>query len=542
MQWSHLSALLFEYKSPEDDDRILQHLESYPEEARQWNKLGWLSTLPLHEALHWHVSAGICIKLLRIFPESARMAPTLHSSAQPSFGGRWKALFRTDIGSDLLGRLPYGIACRRGASPNLRRALLARYKPAKDPRHVTFHAVEVALASMLKLDKFFEDIRRDAQAPSIMGLLDSARDSDSVVEPRIALVVATHLKFPRLEMRTAFRRLVGFTSIVPVSAIPLQKLIAGGRNTLTNFDLILEKAVAAGNPGLQLLKKWHTGSFRQAAFLERTLSTVFKGPVASIMRSFIMGGNELGAQHKSVQEALAAQRHSQSSSVEQAVHGQTSASSASFHDDGELDARTQMLVWASAMERLILSGWHLDSLPRDPAMQWNLDLFNVSEQASDESSEDDSKHSDAESEISLCDYGEPIFLLHFQRCGGALTEALLHGRALEPVRLAASCERQEIRLFGGGFIFVHTQNYRKALALVDRPLFAYHVIVTQTFLPLLREELSTIRRRRNVTRYSREVIGVISHDGTEHAQVRNSFLERDDATVAGAAPTTVSEP
>lgn len=209
--------------------------------------------------------------------------------------------------------------------------------------------------------------------------------------------------------------------------------------------------------------------------------------------------------------------------------------------DVATDAITEMLKWSQRIELLIAAGWHDPSIPPDAVNSECLDGDIVISDADSES-----RHLDVESVENLepcprsAEFGDTMYLLQFNRCGGILMQMLHEGRELEQVRMAAAERRQNCKLPSGASIFVYPGQYAATRSIIDNcELRPHHVVIAQVFLPLLKTELASIACRSKVKCRSRKVLALISDDGSEVLVVERTLFriashDIDRATVAAS--------
>lgn len=341
------------------------------------------------------------------------------------------------------------------------------------------------------------------------------------------------------------------------TVVALTPLIAAGRSTLSNFDVLLQKIATSSciqsntelRSALQLLQKWHWGCLEWAAFLERIFWRKASGPAARLIRSFVIGGNAHGLSFAQRAPQVAVPQRTQ----QMALPPPKPATNTDSLQNAEVDAIIEALKWVQRIEILIASGWHDHSIPKD----WHddsipddsmccADLMALSDHASNSDLEcsSDASADAGLSETKPSDFGETVFLLSFTRADRHLKQALSSGRELEPVRQAARDAHQNIKLETGAWIFVQPWNYQAALGLTNRDFRPHHAIVTQTFLPLVQAELDKLPRCSNVKlRRTPTVIGILPHEVNVavHCQVRHDMLEHAGEHSA-LSPTTRSLP
>ena len=136
--------------------------------------------------------------------------------------------------------------------------------------------------------------------------------------------------------------------------------------------------------------------------------------------------------------------------------------------------------------------------------------------------------------LDLCsrptDFGDTVYLLGFRKCGGVLMSILHEGRELEQVRMAAAERQQSCKLPSGASIFVYPSQYDAMRRILERcQLRPHNVVISEAFIPLLKIELASIRRRSRreskVKCTSKQVIALVSHDDTDVLVVSRTFFE-----------------
>jgi len=122
---------------------------------------------------------------------------------------------------------------------------------------------------------------------------------------------------------------------------------------------------------------------------------------------------------------------------------------------------------------------------------------------------------------------EPVHLLRLSRHPQQLEHQLRNARELEPVRAQLNAAGKNWILPSGATIFVYAEQYesvRQTLSM--QPLRPYHVIVTQSFYPLVLETIAPLRARRhgNVHPSQDNTIAYASLCGDVFV-VENTFLD-----------------
>lgn len=119
------------------------------------------------------------------------------------------------------------------------------------------------------------------------------------------------------------------------------------------------------------------------------------------------------------------------------------------------------------------------------------------------------------------DQHEKVFLFRITRNPRELEDALLQGRELEEIRLNLSRNGCRPCLPSGAAIFVHPDQYRVVRqALSHEQLRPYHIIVSETFRPMVEDVISSVPSRLNVRLKDESTIAYVAPSGA----VEDSFV------------------
>lgn len=123
---------------------------------------------------------------------------------------------------------------------------------------------------------------------------------------------------------------------------------------------------------------------------------------------------------------------------------------------------------------------------------------------------------------------EKAYLLRMSRNPRELEAALTRGPELETLRASLADAGQDVRLPSGALMLVAPEQYAAVRRAVSQlALRPFHVVVTDTFLPLVHEALCTIPSRRDVRIREGRAVAYLDPtspdmDGTIY--VENTFL------------------
>lgn len=182
-------------------------------------------------------------------------------------------------------------------------------------------------------------------------------------------------------------------------------------------------------------------------------------------------------------------------------------------------------MWAQDVERRILAGEHIPTLAASDSLSNDEDDI-FSEVSSDDSGRDyDDLHA-VDNTARRNSPFERIYLVKMTRSSSALHTALDRHESLDSVRTTAQGFGQICRHRSGAHIFVQADRYSDVMKVIrQHQLRAHHVIVSESFLPLVRTAIASIPSRANIRERS---LAVIAYHDSEHVYVENhGFL--DDA-------------
>jgi len=118
-----------------------------------------------------------------------------------------------------------------------------------------------------------------------------------------------------------------------------------------------------------------------------------------------------------------------------------------------------------------------------------------------------------------------VFLHCYSRCPSAFHAVLDDGPELQPARAALTAAQMSWRVLGGAKVFVGPDKYHAVVSIVNRQkLRAHHVILEETFEPLLQAALSRLPSRCRVDQLSKEPIAFLGDEGEVVSKDR-TFLD-----------------
>mmetsp|Transcript_110383 Transcript_110383/g.235744 ORF Transcript_110383/g.235744 Transcript_110383/m.235744 type:complete len:428 (-) Transcript_110383:322-1605(-) len=124
------------------------------------------------------------------------------------------------------------------------------------------------------------------------------------------------------------------------------------------------------------------------------------------------------------------------------------------------------------------------------------------------------------------EYGDIILIVRLTRCGKEVRKVLHEGSELELIRAYAEEEGYSCRMSSGASIFVYPNQYRTILqVLPDTDLRPHHVVVSEAFLPLICEAISSLPSKLNVRPSSTRTFALVEGENAEEiVVVERSFF------------------
>ncbi|CAE8589077.1 unnamed protein product [Polarella glacialis] len=138
-----------------------------------------------------------------------------------------------------------------------------------------------------------------------------------------------------------------------------------------------------------------------------------------------------------------------------------------------------------------------------------------------------SAHEVAGADVRALEYGEALYLVCMSRVTEQFCQVLQRGGEFDQVRVEMERHRFAWQIEPpGAFVFTHPDQYQEAIRLVRKiRLKSHHVVICQSFMPLLREALSRLPSKMHVRQRSLDEIALIPDDGMGGAViVKKTFI------------------